>query len=102
MTRPGLSLLRGMRRALGTLAARIYLTACVLLLGWALVVSSEGSMAIVIPLLATMPASLVLFVLPEHSGMLLLSMVLGALVNALVIGWCARVLRRGSSPDPAS
>ncbi|WP_328454806.1 hypothetical protein OG780_34470 [Streptomyces sp. NBC_00386] len=102
MSRPGLFLLRGVRRALGTLAARIYLTACVLLFVWALVVSSEGSLAFVIPLFATMPASLVLLVLPEHSGMLLLSMVLGALVNALIIGWCARVLRRGSKPDTAS
>ncbi|MDQ1005780.1 hypothetical protein QFZ82_000265 [Streptomyces sp. V4I23] len=27
---------------------------------------------------------------------------LGALVNAAVIGWCARALRRGGNPDPAS
>ncbi|KOT42612.1 hypothetical protein ADK41_07270 [Streptomyces caelestis] len=103
MPGPGLSVLRGVRRALGTTAARVYLTACVLLLGWALVVSSEGSMAVVVPLFATLPASLVLLlVLPEGDMTFLLSLVLGALVNAMIIGWCARVLRRGGSPDTAS
>ncbi|MEW2077418.1 MULTISPECIES: SCO4225 family membrane protein [unclassified Streptomyces] len=103
MTGPGLSVLRGVRRTLGTLAARIYLTGCVLLLGWALVAASEGSMAIVLPLFATLPASLVLLLLlPEGDTAFLLSMVLGALANAMVIGWCARALRRGKNPDTAS
>lgn len=103
MTGPGLPVLRGARRALGTVAARIYLTACALLLGWALVAASDGSMAIVVPLFATLPASLVLLLLlPEGDAVFLLSMVLGALVNAMIIGWCARVLRRGSNPDAAS
>jgi hypothetical protein len=103
MTGPGLPVLRGVRRALGTVAARIYLTACALLLGWALVAASDGSMAIVVPLFATLPASLVLLLLlPEGDAAFLLSMVLGALVNAMIIGWCARVLRRGSNPDAAS
>lgn len=103
MTGPGLSALRGARHALGTVAARVCLTACVPLLGWALVVASDGSMAAVIPLFATIPASLVLLlVLPEGSMMFLLPIVLGALINAMVIGWCARVLRRGNNPDTAS
>ncbi|MFC8392598.1 MULTISPECIES: SCO4225 family membrane protein [unclassified Streptomyces] len=103
MTGPGPSVLRGVRRALGTAAARIYLAGCALLLGWALVVASDGSMAAVIPLFATVPASLVLLlVLPEGSMMFLLSIVLGALINAMVIGWCARALRRGATPDTAS
>jgi hypothetical protein len=103
MTGPGLSVLRGARRALGDIAARVYLTACVLLLGWALVAASDESMAAVIPLFATVPAGLVLlFVLPEGGTTFLLSIVLGALVNAMIIGWCARALRRGSDPDTPS
>ncbi|MFF9488397.1 SCO4225 family membrane protein [Streptomyces sp. NPDC014676] len=103
MTGPGPSVLHGVRRALGTAAARIYLAGWALLLGWALVVASEGSMAVVIPLFATLPASLVLLiVLPEGGMMFLLSIVLGALINAMVIGWCARALRRGDTPDTAS
>ncbi|GGZ03268.1 SCO4225 family membrane protein [Streptomyces poonensis] len=105
MTGPGLSVLRGARRALGHIAARVYLTACALLLGWALVASStsDASMAAVIPLFATVPASLVLLLfLPEGSMAFLLSIILGALINAMIIGWCARALRRGSNPDTAS
>ncbi|MFF8195773.1 SCO4225 family membrane protein [Streptomyces bobili] len=98
MTGPGLSILRGVRRALGDIAARVYLTACALLLGWALLAASGESMAAVIPLFATIPTSLVLLlVLP-----FLLSIVLGALINAVVIGWCVRTLRRGSNPGTAS
>ncbi|MFF5157756.1 SCO4225 family membrane protein [Streptomyces sp. NPDC000348] len=103
MTGPGPAVLRGVRRALGTVAARVYLTACALLLGWALLAASDGSMAMVVPLFATVPAGLVLLlVLPEGDTTFLLSIVLGALVNALVIGWCARALRRGGTPDTAS
>ncbi|MGC4983403.1 hypothetical protein OG410_32135 [Streptomyces sp. NBC_00659] len=103
MIRPDLFLLRGVRRAPGTFAAGIYLTVCVLLFGWAVVVTSDESMVLVIPMFATIPASLVLlFVLPEGSMTFLLSMVLGALINALIIGWCTRVLSRGSNPDTAS
>ncbi|MEU9669264.1 hypothetical protein AB0E25_27450 [Streptomyces bobili] len=103
MTGPGLSILRGVRRALGNLAARVYLTACALLLGWALLAASGESMAAVIPLFATIPTSLVLLlVLPEGTTMFLLSIALGALINAVVIGWCVRTLRRGSHPGTAS
>nr|WP_328733623.1 hypothetical protein [Streptomyces bobili] len=60
-------------------------------------------MAAVIPLFATIPTSLVLLlVLPEGTTMFLLSIVLGALINAVVIGWCVRTLRRGSNPGTAS
>ncbi|MFG3518384.1 SCO4225 family membrane protein [Streptomyces bobili] len=103
MTGRGLSILRGVRRALGNFAARVYLTACALLLGWALLAASGESMAAVIPLFATIPTSLVLLlVLPEGTTMFLLSIVLGALINAVVIGWCVRTLRRGSNPGTAS
>ncbi len=103
MTGPRLPLLRGVRRALGNIVARLYLTACALLLGWALLAASDESMAVVIPLFATLPASLVLLlVLPEGSTTFLLSIVLGALINAMIIGWCARTLRRGSNPDTAT
>lgn len=102
-TDSGRTLPRRLRHALGEVAALIYLAACAALLVWALVVSagdnSDGSMAGVIPLLATAPASFVLFVLPDGAAMAVLAVVLGALVNATVIGWCARALRRGNSPD---
>ncbi|MEI7033614.1 SCO4225 family membrane protein [Streptomyces pratensis] len=81
---------------MNTLAARLYLIACALLLAWAILAASEGSMALVLPIVATAPAGLVLLlVLPEGAVAFFLSLVLGALVNALVIGWCARALRRG-------
>lgn len=86
---PGLPVLHGIRRTLSTLAARIYLTACVLLLGWALLAASEGSMAITIPMFATTPSSLLLLLLlPENDATSLLSIMLGALTNATIIGWC--------------
>jgi hypothetical protein len=95
-----------LRHALGEIAALVYLAICAVLLGWALVVtvgdSSGESMAGVIPLLATAPASLVLLVLPDGAAMLVVAVVLGALVNAAVIGWCSRALRRGDRPGPAS
>jgi hypothetical protein len=40
--------------------------------------------------------------LPEGDVAFLLSIVLGALINAMVIGWCARALRRGKTPDTAT
>jgi hypothetical protein len=84
--------------------ALAYLLLCVGLVVWALAVSaaddSGESMAGVVPLLATAPASLVFLVLPDGAAMLVVSMVVGALVNASVIGWCARALSRGNRPDP--
>ncbi|MCF4136375.1 hypothetical protein L1856_05030 [Streptomyces sp. Tue 6430] len=59
-------------------------------------------MAIIFPLLATAPTSFVLFLLPGGLATVVAVVVLGALVNAAVIGWCARVLRRGVPSDPAS
>lgn len=71
---------------------------------WTVVVTvmddSGESMAGVVPVLATAPASLVLLVLPDGRAMFVVAVVLGALVNASVIGWCARALSRGSRPDP--
>ncbi|WP_245996710.1 SCO4225 family membrane protein [Streptomyces armeniacus] len=101
------SLTRALRSALGSVLARVYLAVCAGLLVWALVVSSgdnpDASFAGVWPVLATAPVSLVLLVLPDHSSMILVAVGLGALVNAVVIGWCARALRRGlggSDPRP--
>ncbi|MDB1086547.1 hypothetical protein PJ985_03070 [Streptomyces sp. ACA25] len=97
MNGPGPSLLRRVRRNLGDITALIYLIVCALLLGWALVVASDESMGGVIPLLATAPASIVLLVaLPEGIATFFVSIIFGALINALVIGWCARALRRGA------
>ncbi|MGW0857138.1 SCO4225 family membrane protein [Streptomyces sp. NPDC002690] len=102
MAGPGRSILRFVRRALGTLAARVYLVGFVLLLGWAVVMSGDESMAAVIPLIATAPGSVVaLITLPDSDVAFLLSMVLGALFNALLIGWIADVLRR-HRPDPTA
>jgi CBS-domain-containing membrane protein len=96
MARRGFSPLRSARRALGTLAARLYLIVCALLLAWSLLAASEESMAAVWPLFATFPAGTVLlFALPLSTVTFYLSIVLGALINALVIGWCALALRRG-------
>ncbi|MEU9184733.1 hypothetical protein AB0D14_09230 [Streptomyces sp. NPDC048484] len=103
----GRAVLRLLRHALGDIFARIYLLACAVLLVWALVEttreSSDASMAGVIPLLATAPASFVpLMLLPTGIGMFVATVVIGALANALVIGWCARALRRGRSQRPVS
>ncbi|WP_405870880.1 MULTISPECIES: SCO4225 family membrane protein [unclassified Streptomyces] len=104
-TDPGRSFPRRLREAVGDVVALVYLALCAGLLVWALVVTagdgSGESMAGVIPLLATAPASLVLLVLPDGAAMLVLAVVVGALVNATVIGLCARALRRGNRPDPA-
>ena len=56
-------------------------------------------MAGVIPLLATAPTSLLLLTLPGVSATLTAPVVLGALLNAALIGWCARTLRRGRHRD---
>jgi hypothetical protein len=80
-----------------------YLGVCAVLLIWALAVtageSTDASMAGVIPLLATAPASLVLLVLPDYSAMFITAIALGAAVNTAIIGWCTRALRRGGRPD---
>ena len=84
--------------------ALAYLGLCVALLVWTVVVSvmddSGESMAGVVPILATAPGSLVFLVLPGGKAMFFVAVVIGALVNASVIGWCARALRRGDQADP--
>lgn len=96
---PSPSLPRRLRHYLGDVVALGYLALCAVLLAWALVVSltdsSDESMAGVIPLLATAPVSFVLLVLPDGVAMIVVAVALGALVNALIIGWCSRALRRG-------
>lgn len=52
------------------------------------------------PLLATAPTSLLLLTLPGGSATLVAPIVLGALLNAVLIGWCARTLRRGRNRNP--
>ncbi|MGW5866184.1 SCO4225 family membrane protein [Streptomyces sp. NPDC055239] len=83
----------------GAAIALAYLALCAALLVWALVVSAvdstDESMAGVIPLLATAPASFVLVVLPDGTAMVILAVAAGALVNAAIINWCARALSRG-------
>ncbi|MET9504347.1 hypothetical protein ABZY42_21960 [Streptomyces sp. NPDC006622] len=97
---------RRLRQTFGSVSALVYLALCAALFVWAIVVSvgddSGESMAIIFPLLATAPTSLVLLVLPGGLAMVTVVVVLAALVNAAIIGWCARVLRRGGRPDPAS
>ncbi|WP_405949721.1 hypothetical protein OG588_28050 [Streptomyces prunicolor] len=81
-----------------------YLALCVALLVWTVVVSvmddSGESMAGVVPVLATAPGSLVFLVLPDGKAMFFVAVAIGALVNASVIGWCVRALRRGNQADP--
>lgn len=100
-TDPGRTAPRRLRLSVGSTIALVYVAICAALLVWALVVSagSDESMAGVIPLLATAPASLVLLVLPDGTAMLVVSIALGALVNAAIITWCARALRRGNRAD---
>ncbi|GAA2101658.1 hypothetical protein GCM10009801_75070 [Streptomyces albiaxialis] len=90
---------RDSRDALGSALAGGYLVVCAALLIWAVVVSNgdnpDASFAGVIPVLATAPASLVFLVLPDHASALYLAVGLGALVNAALIHWCVRALRRG-------
>ncbi|SES44899.1 hypothetical protein SAMN04487983_105642 [Streptomyces sp. yr375] len=100
MNRPPTRPLTWLRHALTDVVALVYLAGCAVLLGWALVVSvaddSGESMAGVIPLFATLPASFVLAVLPDGTAMFVVAVAVGALVNAMVIGWCARTLRRNN------
>ncbi|MGN5634601.1 SCO4225 family membrane protein [Streptomyces sp. AC154] len=94
----GRSVARRLREHVGVVGLG-YLGVCVGLLVWALVVtavdSSGESMAGVIPALATAPGSLVFLVLPDSAAMFITAIVLGAGVNAAIIGWCTRALRRG-------
>ncbi|MHB9861359.1 SCO4225 family membrane protein [Streptomyces sp. YIM S03343] len=93
------SLTHRLRQALTDVFALSYLAICAALLIWALVVSmgttADGAMAMVIPLFATAPTCLVLLTLPGGSEVLIAAVVVGALLNATLIGWCARTLRRG-------
>ncbi|WP_405893575.1 hypothetical protein OG272_14710 [Streptomyces sp. NBC_00104] len=101
-TDTGRSVPRRLRDHVGVVGL-VYLGVCAVLLVWALVVtigdSTDESMAGVIPLLATAPASLVLLVLPDNIVMAIIAVALGAAVNAAIIGWCTRALRRGGRPD---
>nr|WSY52842.1 hypothetical protein OG999_23795 [Streptomyces sp. NBC_00886] len=103
-TRSSRSPLHRLGRNLRDPFALAYLLICAALLVWALVVTviddSGESMAGVIPLLATAPTSLVFLALPGGAPTLVVAVVLGALINAAVIGWCARTLRRGNRADP--
>ncbi|EFE68247.1 MULTISPECIES: SCO4225 family membrane protein [Streptomyces] len=105
MTDSGRSFPRRLRHVLGDVFSLVYLALCAALLVWALVASALDdtgeSMAGVIPLLATAPVSLLLLLLPGGLASVIVAVVVGALVNAAVIGWCARALRRGGRPDPA-
>ncbi|WP_368396667.1 SCO4225 family membrane protein [Streptomyces sclerotialus] len=91
--------LRTVHGALSSTLARVYLAVCAVLLIWAVVVSygdnPDASFAGVVPLIATAPVSLILLALPDHIAMVFLAVGLGAVVNAVLIGWCARALRQG-------
>ncbi|WP_405501795.1 SCO4225 family membrane protein [Streptomyces anulatus] len=80
----------------------VYLGVCAVLLVWATVVtvgdSSDESMAGVIPLLATAPTSFVFLALPANAVVFFTAVLAGAAINAGIIGWCARALRRGGRP----
>ncbi len=94
------TLLGRLRHLYGDVFALLYLAVCAGLTVWAFAVSAgeneDASFAGVIPVLATAPASLVLLALPGGGiASFLLAVVVGALVNAAVIGWCSRRLRRG-------
>ncbi|GHE40204.1 SCO4225 family membrane protein [Streptomyces capitiformicae] len=91
------SLPHRLRHALAHPLALAYLALCAALLVWALITTaaSDESMAGVIPVLATAPASLVLLFLPDHVTMSMAAVAFGALANATLIGLCARALRRG-------
>ncbi|MFI5883441.1 SCO4225 family membrane protein [Streptomyces sp. NPDC051554] len=83
--------------------ALAYLGVCLAIVIWTVVVTvmddSGESMAGVVPILATTPGSLVFLVLPGGKAMFFVAVVIGALVNASVIGWCARALKRGNQSD---
>ena len=88
----------------GDLLALAYLVLCVGLLVWAIAQSSAdgsgGSMAMVVPILASAPVSFVWLALPDGAAMAVVAVLLGASANAAVIVWCGRTLRRGTRPDP--
>lgn len=100
-TSPSMSVGRRLRHALSDVFARVYLAVCAVLLVGAYVVSatdsSDESMAGVIPVLATAPVSVLLFVLPDSTAAIIVAVAAGALVNATIIGLCARTLRRGTN-----
>ncbi|MFI7083096.1 SCO4225 family membrane protein [Streptomyces anulatus] len=83
--------------------ALVYLGVCAGLLVWALVVTAgettDASMAGVIPFLATAPTSLVFLMLPANGFAFFTAIAVGAAINAAIIGWCTRTLRRGGRPD---
>ena len=87
-----------------TVGLRTFLVLCVGLSVWAIAQSSAdgsgGSMAMVVPVLATAPVSFVWLALPDGAAMAVVAVLLGALANAAVIVWCGRALRRGRHPDP--
>ncbi|MDX3862766.1 SCO4225 family membrane protein [Streptomyces europaeiscabiei] len=101
-TDSGRSVTRRLRDHVGVVGLA-YLGVCAVLLVWAVVVtageSTDASMAGVIPLLATAPVSLVLLVLPDNIVMAIVAVALGAAVNAAIIGWCTRALRRGDRTE---
>ncbi|WP_327344497.1 SCO4225 family membrane protein [Streptomyces europaeiscabiei] len=101
-TDTGRSVPRRLRDHVGVVGLA-YLGVCAVLFVWAVVVtageSTDASMAGVIPLLATAPVSLVLLVLPDNIVMAVIAVALGAAVNAAIIGWCTRTLRRGGRTD---
>ncbi len=88
-----------LRYVLGDVAALVYLAFIAALVIWVYVDSAgeheDASFAGVIPLLATAPASVLVLLPPEFPGMFVVAVTVGALVNAVVIGWCSRRLRRG-------
>lgn len=105
--RPGRSLSRWLRRVFfGDVLALVYLGLCAALLVWAIGVpvveaGEDASFAGVIPLLATAPVSLVFLGLPGGVVTFIGAVVGSALLNAAVISWCARTLRRGGGPGSA-
>ncbi|MFJ8971400.1 MULTISPECIES: SCO4225 family membrane protein [Streptomyces] len=80
----------------------VYLGVCAVLLVWATVVtvgdSSDESMAGVIPFLAAAPTSFVFLALPANGVVFFTAVLAGAAINAVIIGWCTRALRRGGRP----
>ncbi|WP_037732786.1 SCO4225 family membrane protein [Streptomyces megasporus] len=101
------------RRALaavaGTWTARGYLALCAALLLWTLfdaafVHHEDASFAGVFPLLATAPPSLLMIsVLPWEGTAFYLSVcAVSALINAAVLNWCVRAMRRFRNPAEGS
>ncbi|WP_432096986.1 SCO4225 family membrane protein [Streptomyces sp. bgisy100] len=79
--------------------ARGYLAVCCALLIWTWVDSTfvehpDASLFAVVPLLVTAPLSMVVVALPGPSALLYAAVIVGALVNATLIGWCTRTLRQ--------